>query len=120
MLYCTSTVAFGATSLKGGFKLFSPLGEYGFSREGFAFVLLIYFEYLVLFSPLGEYGFSREGFAFVLLTLLQVLSLFKCFTAHPPSPSAPPYSLRKCLKGGLFFSNPWREAIEVGGDVKCN
>jgi len=38
--------------------LFSPLGEYGFSREGFAFVLLTYFEYLVLFSPLGEYGFA--------------------------------------------------------------
>jgi len=72
--------------LKGGFKLFSPLGEYGFSREGFAFVILTLLQVLSLFqmlyctstvafgatslkggfklfSPLGEYGFSREGFA---------------------------------------------------------
>ena len=52
MLYCTSTVAFGATSLKGGLELFSPLGEYGFSREGFAFVLLTLLQVLSLFQML--------------------------------------------------------------------
>jgi hypothetical protein len=49
MLYCTSTVTFGATSLKGGFKLFSPSGEYGAAGRDVPCVFVLLLQVLSLF-----------------------------------------------------------------------
>jgi hypothetical protein len=49
MLYCTSTVTFGVTSLKGGFKLFSPSGEYGAAGRDVPCVFVLLLQVLSLF-----------------------------------------------------------------------